>query len=214
VLTVNTAADSQNLISLSDVKAAFGVTDGNQDVDLRRLISQASAMIASYCNRVFIEENVTETFRPLRSHGTHFSLFGHGHHHGGNREQYLILARRPVTQIASVTEGGNAVDGVGYGLDPKEGTLERLWGDRSAYWQGTSIVTYTGGYPLAEVPADLVGAVIDLIRYLKQRADFDPTLRTIDIPGVLTKTYQSPMATGIPDHIACVIDEYRNPSIG
>lgn len=207
MLTVITAAASQDLVALSTVKSALGVTDNKQDDTLARLISQASAMIASYCNRVFIQETVTETFRA--EHQLRFTTYRQD-----QRNAFLLLKRRPLATILSVTECAISLDSTEYDVDLKEATLERVCGERSAYWSGTSIVTYIGGYLLADVPADLQGAAIDLVAYSQQRAAHDPTLRTRDIPGVMSTTYQNRIVTGIPDYIATVLDEHRNPSIG
>lgn len=211
MLTVDTPADSQDLVTLAVVKSALGVEDAKQDDNLKRLISQASAMIAKYCNRVFIKEAVTETFRPV--HGHHHHGWYRGAHDRSNR-QFLLLSRRPVTEVTSVTESEAVVDPIGYALDPNEGSIERLCGDRSAYWHGTCVASYTGGYAPADVPPDLQGAAIDLVAFIRQRASRDPTLRSTEIPGVINETFQQVTATGIPDHVTCVIDEYRNPSIG
>jgi hypothetical protein len=211
VLTVVTPADSQDLVTLDAVKSALGVTDNKQDDALKRAISQASGMIAKYCNRVFIQETVTETFRPV--HGHHHHGWYRGAHDRSNR-QFLLLSRRPVTVIANATEFETIIDPTGYALDANEGSIERLCGDRSAYWHGTCVVSYTGGYALAAVPPDLQGATIDLVTYIRQRAARDPTVRSVEIPGVINETFQQVTATGIPDHVSCVIDEYRNPSIG
>jgi hypothetical protein len=208
VLTVVTPATSQDLVALSAVKIALNVTDNKQDDTLERLISQASAMIATYCNRVFIQETVTETFR-----ARHHQRFSTMHRHDG-RNPFIVLQRRPIASIVSVTESEITIDPTGYDVGLKEATLERLCGDRSAYWHGTCAVNYIGGYLLADVPGDLQGATIDLVSFIKQRGTHDQTLRTVDVPGVLVTTYQNRIVTGIPDYIATVLDEHRNPSIG
>jgi hypothetical protein len=135
------------------------------------------------------------------------------HRHDG-RNPFIVLKRRPIASIVSVTESEIAIDPTGYDVDFKEATIERLCGDRSAYWHGTCVVNYIGGYLLADVPSDLQGATIDLMSYNKQRGTHDQTLRTVDVPGVLVTTYQNRIVTGIPDYITTVLDEHRNPSIG
>src|SRR5262245_27002581 len=90
ILTVVTPATSFDLTTVADVKADLGITGGASDALLTRYISESSVQIARACNRVFGEEELSELFRgrPFPRHGT----------------APLILSRRPVSEIDSVTE--------------------------------------------------------------------------------------------------------------
>src|SRR4051794_895605 len=108
MLTVVTTADSYDLTSLATVKAELKIADNSQDVNLARWLSQASDAIAKHCNRVFAQETVTETFR-LKC-----------------REDGLLLARFPVTAIATVVENDMTLTASDYELASDGGVLNRL----------------------------------------------------------------------------------------
>jgi hypothetical protein len=63
MLTVVDEASSYDLATLAVVKAALGLTGGEEDATLSALITRASAAIAKYCNRVFAQETIEESFR-------------------------------------------------------------------------------------------------------------------------------------------------------
>jgi hypothetical protein len=62
---VLTPADSTALITLDEMKVAFGIdpADTTHDAQLQMLIDQYSEVVASMCNRVFAKEKVEETWR-------------------------------------------------------------------------------------------------------------------------------------------------------
>lgn len=91
MLTVVTPAQSYDLTVLATVKAELGITDRSEDENLTRWIKQASDVIAKYCNRVFAQETVSETFRLA------------------TRESNLLLSRYPVVSIAAVQETGETL---------------------------------------------------------------------------------------------------------
>ena len=208
MLTVLEKAENQDLVALALVKGAFDVSDNKQDEKLKRLISQSSGMIASYCNRVFLKETISETFR---SHSNHRGGI-YAHHHGHHQSVFLLLKRRPIASVTSLIECDVALDPSEYAVDYLQGSLERLCDDRSAHWRGTCVVTYVGGYELADVPPDLQGATFDLISYLQQRSNRDQTVQSLEIPGVINTRYQLAGSSGIPDYIATVLDEYAEPN--
>src|SRR4249919_1220537 len=62
---VLTPADSYALLTLDELKVAFGIdpADITHDAQLQMLIDQYSDVIAVMCNRVFARETVEETWR-------------------------------------------------------------------------------------------------------------------------------------------------------
>lgn len=193
MLTLTTAAN-QDLATLATVKTALGITDNTEDATLPPLISSASAAIAGYCNRVFIEEDVEETLR----------LCG--------RQHELMLARYPVSDIGSVTEGDAAIDPSGYEVDLAIGVISRLFGGRSGCWSGGKIVVaYSAGYPIADVPADLVQAVIMLVAHYRSTAARDPLLRAEETTDVERLEYFIPSAAGLPAPVEALLSGHRKP---
>ncbi|QDM14588.1 head-tail connector protein [Tardiphaga sp. vice278] len=199
VLTIVTPDGNQNLVTLETVKAALGIAGSADDASLTFLIGQASSMIATHCGRVFIKEVVNETFRPTSP----------------GFKAALMLSRYPVFAIASVTERGLTLAASGYAFDQASGVLERIYGDRAGCWSGACVVAYTGGYGPdgIPVPADLQGAAIALVDHLRRRAGSNPMVRSSEIAGIGSNTYEVP-STAIPEFITCSIEPYRALPIG
>lgn len=192
MLTVVTPAESQNLASLDAVKAALGITGTAEDASLPPLISAASAAISTYCNRVFIEETVTEAFRTNR------------------RDLVFLLERYPVTEVASVLENGTAVLPDDRELDGPSGCMNRLNGNQIATWaQGTVLITYSAGYAREKVPPDLVQATIMMVAQLRSQAGRDPMLRAEETTDVDRLEYFPATAAGLPAPVLALIDPYR-----
>src|SRR5450759_693293 len=91
---VTDTADTYDLTVLATVKAELGITDRDEDENLARWINQASGVIAKYCNRVFAQETLSDTFR-LKWREC---------------EEILVLSRFPVSSIASVLENDATLD--------------------------------------------------------------------------------------------------------
>ena len=62
---VITPADSYALLTLDELKLAFGIplTDTTRDAQLQAMIDGYSDVIATLCNRTFAKETVEETWR-------------------------------------------------------------------------------------------------------------------------------------------------------
>lgn len=104
------------IISLSDAKAALGITGTARDAQITALLAGVSAMIETYAGRAFSQAAVTE------------------YHFGGVAS--LPLRRYPVASIATVTDEltGSVVDSSGYEVQASTGLLRRLpWG---SVWEG------------------------------------------------------------------------------
>jgi hypothetical protein len=142
ILTVTTPASSYDLTALATVKTELGIADNTENDKLRTWITQASIIAASYCRRVFARETLTETFRPARNCSSH--------------GEFLILQRRPIASITSVTVDDVAVDAAEYETDANPGLLYRLdsSGYRSCWYSAKSIiVVYLAGYILLDTLA-------------------------------------------------------------
>lgn len=202
ILTVTDAADTQDLTILSTVKSELEITATTDDDFLGTLITESSVAIATYCNRVFGKETVSEQFRLTC------------------RRDKLMLARVPVDTITSVTVDGTALESDGYEIDKTTGFLYRLSGDCRTCWTGSKIVVvYSAGFTLlTELPYDIERAAIDLVKRRYFARSRDASLRSVDVPDVIEEQYwggqNAPTVGGLPEDIARSLDPYRNVSFG
>jgi uncharacterized phiE125 gp8 family phage protein len=195
LLTISDPADSTDLVSLSTVKAALGITGGAEDGTLGDLIAQVSAILEKRCNRTFAEEGLDQTFRLSCP------------------EECLILSRYPVTAISSVVECDTTLTTSDYEFSAS-GVLRRLYNDRYCHWhRGKIVVSYRAGFGLPDdAPPELVRAAILLIGFLRTRRGSDILLRSSDIPGVMTKTYRDyPDAEALPPDVEVLVANLRKP---
>lgn len=175
---VTVPADDLSLLTIEELRAAVGVTGTAEDAALKTLGSRLSASIARQCciasdginPATLMLETCTETFRAIRS------------------PRELILARRPVTGITSVSENGAVVDPADYEIRRGSGILARLSGDRiSCFPSGKITVVYKAGFE--DVPDDLKLAASKLAIALYSETARDPNLKRVNIPDVLEREY-------------------------
>lgn len=176
--TVTTPASELSLLTVEELRAAIGVTDTSQDAALTTLGLRLSASIAEQCGVAsdgvhpvtLLSETCSEVFRPAR------------------HQQDLILARRPVGEITSVTENGTMLDAADYEIRRGSGILTRLSGDRfSCFPCGKITIVYVAGFET--VPDDLKLAASKLAAALYSETARDPNLKRIDIPDVEMREY-------------------------
>ncbi len=175
VFSVTSPASEISLLTIAELRAAAGVTDGSQDAALLALGRQASTVIARRCNirddgvnpPTLLRETCSETFR--------WSDCGP-----------LKLARRPVTSIVSVTLDGSAVDTGSYEAINRD--LYYLSGDDLSDWSaGKIIVSFVAGF--ATAPLDLKLAASKVVTSLNAETARDPSLKREDIYGVIEREY-------------------------
>lgn len=193
IVTIVTPADNYDLITVDEFKTDQGITVDTDDAKIALFITQASAVIASYCNRIFSQETISEQFRNVHS-------------------DTLILARFPVASITLVTECGTDLDATDYEVDPDTGLLSRLCGDCLSFWCASKVVAkYVCGYSV--IPSDIKRACMDLVRYNRIKASRDPMLKSLELPGVSVESYWIGAApgqsyNGIPPDTAALLDGY------
>ena len=93
MLTVLTPAASYDLVTLAAAKAEMEVIGNADDAVLASFIRQASSAVSSYCQRVFPQELVTETFR-----------LGWGSKGPIRADAPLHLSRTPVASVTAITD--------------------------------------------------------------------------------------------------------------
>lgn len=209
ILTVTTASDTYDLSVLATLRTEFGITDNTENAKLAVWLTQASHIAASYCKRVFAQETLTETFRPDQNRGL-----------SSSRRESLILARRPITSVTSVTIDDVALTSVEYEYDADAGILYRLdtSGYRSCWYCCKSIiVVYVAGYELlATLPYDVERAVIMMVRDMRADQTRDPNLIEQEIPGVIRNRWWADGQSTVllPPEISGLLDPYRNVWVG
>jgi hypothetical protein len=208
ILTVNTPADSYDLVTLDVMKDELGLTVTTYDARLSRWITSASNRAMNYTNRVFAVETVTEVWRmPLWRHPSPW-LPASGE---------LIISRWPIQTFHSVVEDANPslTLNTDFEADVRSGQLWRL--DQLAnriHWNTQTVtVSYDGGYA-ADDPRldDATQAVILLVklRFAEQGAR-DPNLIRENIPGVVERQWWVPAAkeSSLPPDVQGLLDTYR-----
>ncbi len=173
IFSVTDSADDTSLLTIAELRAAVGATDGSQDAALLILGRSVSATISRQCALAsdgvnpptLLQETCNDVFRARRLSET------------------LMLSRRPVTSIISVTIDGEALDADEYEVDPATGLLTRLSDDRPICWPcGKIEVQYIAGY--ATAPDDLKLAASKLATSLNAENAKDPGLKREKVDGV------------------------------
>jgi hypothetical protein len=201
-LVVNEPAESKNLTVLNTVKAELNITTDEHDQVLEGLICQASDIVASYCDRVFAREKVTESFWPERR-----SWFEYW--------DSLVLARTPVEEIISITHDPSLLVTADYEVDTQAGILYRMTALSVFEWcVHTAVeVQYTGGYLLLDaLPRGVEKACILLVKdYFYQRSR-DPRIKTESTPSIYSVDYWIG-ATGpageLPPDVIALLEPHR-----
>jgi uncharacterized phiE125 gp8 family phage protein len=192
MLTVTTPATTFDLMTLDTLKLAIGAD--SDDAFLRGALTRASDVIARHCKRVFAQEEVVETLRLDQSRND------------------LVLARYPVSAVASVVEGITTVDPTGYEINEESGVLRRLGGDgtRDGWWPASRIVVaYSAGYELPDdTPEALQQACSQLVKAYYHANGRDPALRSRDVPGVLIATFLD--IVHLPHDVRGLLEPFRN----
>lgn len=172
---VDAAAMSRALVDSATVFAELGIASptSEQTTQMETVILQVSALVDRFLDRTLAEEDVTDYFREASG-------------------DTLRLSRWPVAEMLEVIEGSTALTPDDWELDELTGQLWRLSnGDRGCWSSaGTTRASYVGGYILPDnLPADIQRGAIDQIKFSYLGGDRDPGLRSLDIPGVSSETY-------------------------
>lgn len=205
ILTMVTAASDLGLLSTAELRAAVGLgsSDSSRDAALAVLGLEAAGKIARFCGvaqagispPTLRSETVEEVWRLTRNLDS------------------LVLARRFVTSITSVTLAGTTIDSENLELDAPAGLLRRLdASDRYCWWPcgSKAVVRYVAGF--ATVPDDLKACAKDLVRMADSIDGRDPLLRAEQWDGIGREEFQivsgMPMEGGIPKDIAARLSPY------
>lgn len=173
MITIASPNTDRSLLTLAELRAAAGVSDGSKDAILTPLGNYISAVITKACKvakageipPTLRLETVTETFRLAAE------------------QRNLVLARRPVVEIASLSQSETTIDASGYMLEAAAGILYKLSGAATANWPvGALVIEYSAGWEA--VPDDLKYAAIKFVQAELTAGSRDPYLKRLRIDGV------------------------------
>ncbi|MGO1121221.1 hypothetical protein ACTL6U_21195 [Rhodovibrionaceae bacterium A322] len=194
-LTVSVPASSQDLTELATFKQELGLVGSDTDDLLARLITEASAMVAGHCRRIFAREGLVE--RQVLSSG----------------RSPLLLSRYPVADLQSVCLAGELLDAGTYQLERSLGLLHRLDGRYAGRWCGEVTVTYQAGWRLPgddggprDLPQEVERAALELAKSLWFARLRDPQLDSEDLPGVYKAVYGR---EALPEQVLTLLAPYR-----
>ena len=171
MIRIVTPAADRSLLTDEELYAAAGVTgpvegDGLQALGRRvadMMAREAGIAVAGISPPTFRLETIEETIRCPRG-------------------DTILLSRRFVAAIVSVTEDGEALAAEDHELDAAAGMLTRREGGRAFCWSGPVVVTYSAGF--ADVPEDLKQLAIYALREIRSSDGRDPLLRSETVEGV------------------------------
>lgn len=194
-------AEERRLLTVATVRALTGLS--SDDIVDESLVLQIDAVLtrcARVC-RLATSRAVPPTLAQEQVRATWlqdtWNCFPQGFVFGSGPSTLLLPWRAPITAIEISEDDVDLVDNVDFRL-LGAGVVERI----GAYWptSGTIIVDYTAGWvPLSDdpsyeydgepMPADLVALIAEQIRLGVTQLGNDLSLRSEDIPGVWSGSY-------------------------
>ncbi|MDB5358855.1 MAG: hypothetical protein JWO51_152 [Rhodospirillales bacterium] len=215
MLQVLTPATDRKLTQIATIKEELSIpTDVTTDDDLiGRLILASSDQIGGILRRVLALETVRETLR--------FSGWERGN---DGAAAPMILSRRPITEIVSITENDTLLTEADWQpfTDPISGAdgmisgmLIRLSDDgHQRGWRGRVVVEYSAGFALPgsdnqTLPPSIERACVELVSEAYLTRNINPALVEERIDGVGMKRYANgsysrsgTLMPGISDSVA------------
>lgn len=222
MFSVVTPATNKKLTVLETVKGDLDIADADtsQDAYLNRLIDRASAAVCTYLNVPKANDgSVTILKEKLQQ------SFWRSPWYRADRRSDLVLARGPVTAVASIVVGDTTIDPDDYEIDGADGIIKRLpFTFNSLFtWQpnAKTVVTFDAGWVLADdntrtLPFDIEEQIIALIKSAKAAKLRDPLVKSIQTVDVDAVEYWVGAVgdDALPPDIAAKLDDYRYEPIG
>lgn len=214
IRTVVSEAFTRDLIGLAEAKEELKIADTDTDNDawLARVITQSSAQVENYCNRVFAVESIEEIINLRREHYRRAIP---------DVAEQLQLWRWPLDNVQVIEtiapgETQTLAEDTDYVVERNIGQLIRLATSSGQViaWNASMPVTvsYIAGYN--PIPADVVAATLRLVvgRWFARARD--PLLLERNTPMVGTERYWvgGPKKGGsLPQEVSSMLDQYRVP---
>jgi hypothetical protein len=212
ITTVIQAADSYDLVSLSDVKGDLSITTTVDDAYLQRRITEMSQVARQYMNRTLQVETVRDQFW-LQRDPYPWQLPG--------GVMPLQLSRWPVIAVTLLSENDiELVEGTDFVVDAEVGQLTRTFAVNPypTRWRTLPItVEYSAGFE--PIPPDVSGAVSRAVKGQYMARSRDPAIKSQSAAGIYAASYIQSAGAGAsggvmtPD-VYGVLDSYRVPVIG
>lgn len=187
------------LCALADVQTYLGDSAASSGSVLSALITNASAMIEQYCNRVFAQASYTET-------------------RNGRNTETLYMRQQPIMSVQSLTIDGITVPastnpkGYGYVFDDAQLYLRGArgpFGQPERFERGAQniVVQYMAGFQT--IPADVAQACIELVAdKFAKRNRIDKSSETLG-----TQQTQAYVMTDMPARVKAALASYRVPMV-
>ncbi len=193
MLIVTTPAADLSLLTDVQLRAAAGVSDDSQDDALSDAGLRIAASIARACNvsqgganvPTLRLEGLTETIQVGGGHGHRMYGRGHGRHHMHGHQ--LVLSRRPVVTVTSITIDEVVLDPAHYEVDGAAGIVNHLRAYSPYCWGRHVTVVYTAGWDT--VPPDLALAASLSLKATWLDANRDPNVKAVQVEGVDRREY-------------------------
>lgn len=186
VILPTSTPEERRLVSVEQARLIIGSPEADDGL-LAFYLDAVSAAAATFCN-LARDGSLPVTFGRERFRAT-WANWSCGH-----KARLMLPWRVPITSISIVEDGATLLDAdfrhIGSGI------LERLVdGNTVDWWAGNAVVEYEAGWLLAAdasaydgvtdaPPADLVSLVIDQVRMQYKARKKDPNLRSEDIAGI------------------------------
>ena len=209
-LEIISGAACKDLTVIETVKLELGIpeSDTSKDDQIATLIKQASGVISAYCDNMFAQETVVETFwsgsRLWEAEWT----------------SSFMLSREPVSEIISVEIDGAILDPSEYRManDSHLHRINMASGETCLWtWTANAIITYKAGYVLLDdLPYGIERAALMLIKDYYSGVGRDPRVRQEEIPGVRNVTYwvggmntASQQSSMLPPDVTALLAPYK-----
>jgi len=232
MITVTTRANSTALTTLDNVRSSLMISDRSDDAWLKRQVDAVSQMAIQVLGIEMAEDGTrnlgVETLSETLDRRTRYPWLPPLGVIRPRREAdtIIVLGRRPVISIASITENGTEVDPSDYELFATDGRVKRLSSGLPSAWPCTLIVVnYTAGWKLPgdgagvtgpALPSPIEEAVIEGIQAKRAARTRDMGIKSENIPGIREVQYVV-AAPGydlpLPPSAMAKLDPYRNMSL-
>lgn len=233
-VVVGTTADDRRLIPISMIRALTGLAES--DIGDEALNLKIDAVLASCARSCRLAKAgsapptlARETVRAAWPDTTVYDYRWHLMWLPSGRGHKLILPwRAPITSVAIAEGDTDLVEGSDFRY-LGAGVIERMNSGTYCGWPlGAIDVTYTAGfiktpadpsYDESEgdpLPADVVALIADQVRLSISQGKVDPILRSEDIPGVWSGTFNTPGGdaidtSGLSRPLYDALSDYRAP---
>jgi len=191
------------ILSITELRAAAGVSDNSEDAELTALGEAIADMIGNYCKM-----RAPDGGRPSLKAQPLVETFLIT----ADAVDSLVLAKFPIQDVLDITV--DAVDVSDYTVVHGQGIVRR---NNKGTWLGTVAVTYVGGHlPLPETVKLAAKSLVKSLRSVDPPTSRDASIRSISLEGEGSVSFQTESGSSIgtrrliPVHVEALLAPYRN----